>query len=78
VEHVRWRLWHGQVQRALDLIGDPVAALDAIAAVGSAARATAGKVGALLRGLATYMAGQAAMIIEYFQQQSDFTQKPAV
>ena len=22
VEHVRWRLWHGQVQRALDLIGD--------------------------------------------------------
>ena len=28
VEHVRWRLWHGQVQRALDLIGDTVAALD--------------------------------------------------
>ena len=33
VEHIRWRLWHGQVQRALDLIGDTVAALDAIAAV---------------------------------------------
>jgi hypothetical protein len=27
VEHVRWRLWHGQVQRALDLIGDTMAAL---------------------------------------------------
>ena len=22
VEHVRWRLWHGQMRRALDLIGD--------------------------------------------------------
>ena len=65
VEHVRWHPWHGQVQRALDLIGDTVAALDAIAAVGSAARATAGKVGALLRGLETYVSGQAAMIIDY-------------
>jgi len=31
VEHVRWRLWHGQVQRALDLIGDTAAALDTTA-----------------------------------------------
>ena len=22
IERIRWRLWHGQVQRALDLIGD--------------------------------------------------------
>jgi hypothetical protein len=65
VEHIRWRLWHGQVQRALDLIGDTVAALDAIAAVGSPAGATAGKVGALLRGLETYVAGQAELIIDY-------------
>jgi hypothetical protein len=71
VEHVRWRLWHGQVQRALDLIGDTVAARDAIAAVGSAARATAGKVAALLRGLETYVAGQAAMIIDYAAARHD-------
>ena len=28
VEHVRWRLWHGQVQRALDLIGETLPGLD--------------------------------------------------
>ena len=22
IERIRWRLWHGQVQRALDLIGE--------------------------------------------------------
>jgi hypothetical protein len=71
VEHVRWRLWHGQVQRALDLIGDTVQALDVIAAVGSAARATAGKVGALSRGLETYVSGQAAMIIDYAAARHD-------
>jgi hypothetical protein len=63
VEHVRRRLWHGQVQRALDLIGDTVAALDA--AVASPARATAGKVVKLLRGLETYVAGQAELIVDY-------------
>ena len=44
VEHVRWCLWHGRVQRALGLIGDTVAALDAVAAMASPAGATAGKV----------------------------------
>jgi hypothetical protein len=46
VEHVRWRLWHGQAQRALDLIEDTAEALAAAAAaaVASPARATAGKV----------------------------------
>ncbi|MBV8520968.1 MAG: hypothetical protein JOY71_02360 [Acetobacteraceae bacterium] len=24
IECIRWRLWHGQVQRALDLIGDTI------------------------------------------------------
>jgi hypothetical protein len=71
VEHVCWRLWHGQVQRAIDLIGNTVAALDAIAAVGSAARATAGNVAGLLRGLETYAAGQAAMIIDYAAARHD-------
>jgi hypothetical protein len=71
VEHVRWRLWHGQVQRALDLIGDTVAALDVIAAMASPASSTAGKVGTLLRGLETYVAGQAALIIDYAAARHD-------
>jgi hypothetical protein len=71
VEHVRWRLWYGQVQRALDLIGNTVAPHDAIAAVGSAARATAAKVATLLRGLEIYVAGQAAMIIDYAAARHD-------
>lgn len=31
IEHIRWRLWHGQVQRALDLIGETLAKLDVAA-----------------------------------------------
>ena len=45
VEHVRWRLWHGQVQRALDLIGDTAEALDAVAAVASACACDRGQGG---------------------------------
>jgi hypothetical protein len=53
------------VQRALDLIGDTAEALDAVAAGASPARATAGKVVKLWRGLETYVAGQAKLIIDY-------------
>jgi hypothetical protein len=31
VEHIRWRLWHGQVRRALDLIGETLLPLNAMA-----------------------------------------------
>ena len=68
MEHVRWRLWHGQVRRALDLIGDTVTAL---AAVASPARATACKVVKLLRGLETHVAGQAELIIDYAAARHD-------
>ena len=71
VEHVRWRLWHGQVQRALDLIGDTAEALDVVAAAASLARATAGQVVKLLRGLETYVAGQAELIIDYAAARHD-------
>ena len=71
VEHIRWRLWHGQVQRALDLIGDTVEALDAVAAVASPAGATAGKVVKLLRDLETYVAGQSELIIDYAAARHD-------
>ena len=30
-EHIRWRLWHGQVQRALDLIGETLTWLEGMA-----------------------------------------------
>jgi len=62
VEHIRWRLWHGQVQRALDLIGETLTWLEgrAEAALTAAAKATA-----LLRGLETYVSGQADLIIDY-------------
>jgi hypothetical protein len=64
--HIRWRLWHGQVQRALDLIGETLGPLEAIANdVTSPTAVPAGKVAKLLRGLETYVSGQSAMIIDY-------------
>jgi len=62
VEHIRWRLWHGQVQRALDLIAETLTWLEGMA---DAAPAVAAKVVALLRGLETYVSGQADLIIDY-------------
>jgi hypothetical protein len=62
VEHIRWRLWHGQVPRALDLIGETLTWLDGMADTAPAAEA---KVTALLRGLETYITGQADLIIDY-------------
>jgi hypothetical protein len=64
VEHVRWRLWHGQIRRALDLIGDTGAALDAVAAAASPAGAAASEVVKLLRDLKTYVVGQSELIID--------------
>jgi hypothetical protein len=61
-EHIRWRLWHGQARRALDLIGGPLAWLQGMA---DAALTAAAKVAALLRGLETYVSGQAELIIDY-------------
>jgi hypothetical protein len=62
VEHIRWRLWHGQVQRALDLMAETLGCLEGMA---DAAPAAAAKVVPLLRGLETYVSGQADLIIDY-------------
>ena len=62
VERIRWRLWHGRVQRALDLVGETLAWLEGMA---GAAATGAAKVAALLRGLETYVSGQAGLIIDY-------------
>jgi hypothetical protein len=62
VGRIRWRLWHGQVRRALDLAGETLPWLDGIA---ETAPAAAAKLAALLRGLETYVSGQAGLIIDY-------------
>ncbi|MCW2239422.1 ISKra4 family transposase [Azospirillum canadense] len=63
VSRIRWRLWHGQSERALALIGDTLASLDA--ALEAADDRQARKVAALLRALETYVAGRAELIINY-------------
>jgi hypothetical protein len=68
--HIRWRLWHGQVQRALDLIGETLGPLEAIANdVASSTAVQAAKVAKLLRGLETYASGQSGIIIDYAKAQ---------
>ena len=39
VERIRWRLWHGQVRRALDLVGETLTWLEGVAEAASAAAA---------------------------------------
>src|SRR3954453_4963232 len=64
--HIRWRLWHGQVQRALDLIGDTLGPLEAMANDAASPTALqASKVAKVLRGLETYVSGQSEIIIDY-------------
>src|SRR5664279_4440875 len=65
IEHIHWRLWHGQVQRALDLIGETLVILEAAATTTTPEATTAGKVAAVLATLETYVAGQSDLIIDY-------------
>ena len=65
VERIRWRLWHGQVRRALDLIGETIAIVDAPADNMSPMTAAARKVTRLLGDLETYVSGRSAIIIDY-------------
>jgi hypothetical protein len=51
VEHIKWRLWHGQVRRALDLMADTLAVLDAAAATSSPVATTARRAARALRAL---------------------------
>jgi hypothetical protein len=65
IEHIHWRLWHGQVRRALDLIGETLVILEATATTTTPEATAAGKVAAVLTGLETYVAGQSELIIDY-------------
>jgi len=65
IDRIRWRLWHGQVARALDLIGETLVTLDGVANSKELAAVAARKVARLLRDLETYICGQSDIIIDY-------------
>jgi hypothetical protein len=65
IERIRWRLWHGQVRRALDLIGETLITLDAAADNPAPVEAAARKVARLLCDLETYVSGQSDLNIDY-------------
>jgi hypothetical protein len=65
VERSRWRLWHGQTRRALDLIGETLVVLDSNADDRSEISTVAEKVARLLRELEIYVSGQSDLIIDY-------------
>jgi hypothetical protein len=53
------------VERALDLIGDTLNSLDIMAKAAAPDAASASKLAVVLRGLGTYVAGHAELIIDY-------------
>jgi hypothetical protein len=65
IERIRWRLWHGQVRRGLDLIAETVAMLEATAGTASSARSAVLGVTPLLGELETCVCGQSDIIIDY-------------
>src|ERR1700761_2558405 len=65
IERIRWRLWHGQVKRALDLIAETIVTVDVAADDKSPIAATARKVARLRGDLETYVSVQANIIIDY-------------
>jgi hypothetical protein len=65
IERIRWRLWHGQVKRALDLIAETVVTAGVAADDKSPIAAALRKVARLLGDLETYASGQSDIIIDY-------------
>ena len=64
-DRISWRLWHGQVRRALDLVGGTLVTLDGKVNGTPPAAVAARKVARLLRDLETYVCGQSNIIIDY-------------
>ena len=62
IERIKWRLWHGQVRRGLDLIAETMATLEATTETASPATL---KVTRLLGEFETYVCGQSDIIIDY-------------
>jgi hypothetical protein len=71
VEHIRWRLWHGQTERALHLIQRTLAAVGAKAEQKKMAARSAAKLMKALTALETYVSGFADLIIDYASARLD-------
>ncbi len=71
VEHIRWRLWHGQTKRALHLIQRTRAAVEAKAEGKTAAAKSVTKLMKALVALETYVSGLADLIIDYASARPD-------
>jgi len=67
IERIRWRLWHGQVQRALDLIGDTIEELER-SPLGLTV-ASWERLRRVLQDLEIYVSGQLDSIINYWAAQ---------
>jgi hypothetical protein len=65
IDRIRWRLWHGQVRRALDLIAETIVTVDVAAEDKSQIAVAARKVARLLGDLETYVSGQTTIIIDH-------------
>jgi hypothetical protein len=65
VEHIRWRLWHGQTGRALSLIQRTLTAVEAKAEGKTAVARSAAKLTKAMIALETYVSGLADLIIDY-------------
>ena len=65
VEHIRWRLWHGQTGRALRLIQRSLAAVKAKTEQKTVAAGSAAKLTKALIALETYVSNLADLIIDY-------------
>ena len=63
IERIRWRLWHGQVRRALDLIGETLEKLGRNRL--GLTEAYADRLKRTLQGLESYVSGQSGSIINY-------------
>jgi hypothetical protein len=71
VEHIRWRLWHGQTGRALRLIQRTLAAVKAKAKGKTVAARSAAKLAKTLAALETYVSGLTDLIIDYASARLD-------
>jgi hypothetical protein len=63
IERIRWRLWHGQVQRALNLIGDTLEKIDQ--GKPGLVAAYRERLNRVLKDLETYVSGHSRSIINY-------------
>jgi hypothetical protein len=71
VEHIRWRLWHGQTRRALCLIQRTLPVVTAMAEGKSAAVRSAANLVRALTAVETDVLALAALIIDYASARLD-------